>query len=135
MCAGNIEVWLQRLVDGMQGTMKAIVKRAYRNVQEMGFAEFVFSHPAQVALLGIQFQWTADMQARPTRSHTSTRGLIIGFWASCYVYSGDQRSMHPHGARWERGKCTSVVRALCNHPLYHSRGVTHLIERKSFQVL
>lgn len=48
----------------MQSTMKAIVKRAYRNVQEMGFADFVFSHPAQVALLGIQFQWTADMQAR-----------------------------------------------------------------------
>ena len=47
-CAGNIEVWLQRLVDGMQGTMKAIIKRAYRNVQEMSFEDFVFSHPAQV---------------------------------------------------------------------------------------
>ena len=46
--AGNIEVWLQRLVDGMQGTMKAIIKRAYRNVQEMSFEDFVFSHPAQV---------------------------------------------------------------------------------------
>ena len=47
--AGNIEVWLQRLVDGMQSTMKAIIKRAYRNVQEMSFEDFVFSHPAQVA--------------------------------------------------------------------------------------
>jgi hypothetical protein len=46
--AGNIEVWLQRLVDGMQGTMKAIIKRAYRNVQEMSFEDFIFSHPAQV---------------------------------------------------------------------------------------
>ncbi len=41
-------MWLQRLVDGMQGTMKAIIKRAYRNVQEMSFEDFVFSHPAQV---------------------------------------------------------------------------------------
>ena len=49
--AGNIEVWLQRLVDGMQGTMKAIIKRAYRNVQEMSFEDFVFSHPAQVAVM------------------------------------------------------------------------------------
>ena len=48
--AGNIEVWLQRLVDGMQGTMKAIIKRAYRNVQEMSFEDFVFSYPAQVVL-------------------------------------------------------------------------------------
>ena len=43
-------MWLQRLVDGMQGTMKAIIKRAYRNVQEMSFEDFVFSYPAQVKL-------------------------------------------------------------------------------------
>lgn len=30
---------------------------------EQGLEEFVFSHPAQVALLGLQFQWTADTQA------------------------------------------------------------------------
>ena len=35
---GNIEVWLQRLVDGMQGTVKAIIKRAVRNVQVGGEA-------------------------------------------------------------------------------------------------
>jgi dynein heavy chain len=29
---GNIEVWLQRLVDGMQGTVKHAIKRAVRNV-------------------------------------------------------------------------------------------------------
>ena len=47
----------------MQHTMKAIVKRAARNVYEMDLQAFIFSHPAQTALLGIQFQWTADMQA------------------------------------------------------------------------
>ena len=59
---GMVEVWLQRLVDGMQGTVKNIIKRASRNVQEMRLEDFMFSHPAQIALLGIQFQWTADTQ-------------------------------------------------------------------------
>ena len=61
---GMVEVWLQRLVEGMQGTVKAIVKRAARNVAEMGLQDFIFSHPAQVALLGLQFQWTAETQVR-----------------------------------------------------------------------
>ena len=60
--AGMVEVWLQKLVDGMQGTVKATIKRAYRNVQEMALEDFIFSHPAQIALLGIQFQWTGDTQ-------------------------------------------------------------------------
>lgn len=59
-----VEVWLQKLVDGMQGTVKAIIKRASRNVSEMGLEDFIFGHPAQIALLGIQFQWTADTQVR-----------------------------------------------------------------------
>ena len=62
---GVVEIWLQKLVEGMQDTMKAIVKRAARNVYEMDLQAFMFSHPAQTSLLGIQFQWTADMQARP----------------------------------------------------------------------
>ena len=54
-------MWLQRLVDGMQGTMKAIIKRAYRNVQEMSFEDFVFSHPAQVGLPPLQKFWVRVM--------------------------------------------------------------------------
>ena len=57
-----VEGWLAKVVDGMQGTMKAIIKRANRNVNEMKLDEFLFSHPAQIALLGLQFQWTADTQ-------------------------------------------------------------------------
>lgn len=33
---GNIEVWLQRLVDGMQGTVKHVIKRAVRNIYVSG---------------------------------------------------------------------------------------------------
>ena len=63
MSIGIVEIWLQKLVEGMQNTMKAIVKRAARNVYEMDLQAFIFSHPAQTALLGIQFQWTADMHS------------------------------------------------------------------------
>lgn len=78
-----VEVWLQRLVDGMQGTVKNIIKRASRNVQEMRLEDFIFSHPAQIALLGIQFQWTADTQvcflglqpSSPLRQATCLVGL------------------------------------------------------------
>lgn len=42
--------------------MKAIIRRAHKEVYEQELETFVFGHPAQVALLGLQFQWTADMQ-------------------------------------------------------------------------
>ena len=59
-----VESWVQRLVDGMQGTMKAIIKRAARHVNQLSLQEFIFNTPAQVALLGLQMQWTADTQVR-----------------------------------------------------------------------
>ena len=70
---------------GMQDTVKAIIKRAARNVYEMDLESFIFSHPAQMALLGIQFQWTADMQVRnpcnrpacPERSHDITPSFLF----------------------------------------------------------
>jgi hypothetical protein len=46
----------------LQGTMKAIIKRAAKEVYEQELEQFVFGHPAQVALLGLQFDWTATTQ-------------------------------------------------------------------------
>jgi hypothetical protein len=46
----------------LQSTVKAIIRRAHRDVHEQELEAFVFGHPAQVALLGLQFQWTADTQ-------------------------------------------------------------------------
>ena len=57
-----VEVWLARVVEGMQNTMKTIIKGAASHVNEQPLAEFLFSHPAQIALLGLQFQWTGDTQ-------------------------------------------------------------------------
>ena len=82
-----VEQWLAKVVEGMQGTMKASIKRAARNVNEMKLDEFLFSHPAQVALLGIQFQWTAETQVRDSLGHgllcQRTAGTQVG--ASCMV--------------------------------------------------
>jgi dynein heavy chain, axonemal len=67
---GNIEVWLQRLVDSMKNTVCAIIKAANRNVYNQELEAFIFSHPAQIALLGIQFMWTADTQQALTNAKT-----------------------------------------------------------------
>lgn len=67
---GNIEVWLQRLVDGMKDTVCAIIKAANRNVYNQELEAFIFGHPAQIALLGIQFMWTADTQTALTNAKT-----------------------------------------------------------------
>lgn len=61
--AGMVESWVQGLVDGMQYTLKAAIKRAARHVNELSLTYFLANNPAQVALLGLQFQWTADTQA------------------------------------------------------------------------
>ena len=34
-----------------KGTVKATIERAYRNVQELGFEDFVFSSPVQVGAI------------------------------------------------------------------------------------
>ena len=62
MAVGNIEVWLQNLVDGMQNTIKSVIRMAHDEVHEQDLETYIFTHPAQISLLGIQFLWTSDMQ-------------------------------------------------------------------------
>uniref|UniRef100_A0A7S0GLB7 Dynein heavy chain n=1 Tax=Micromonas pusilla TaxID=38833 RepID=A0A7S0GLB7_MICPS len=66
MAVGNIEVWLQSLVDGMQMAIRSIIKMANSAVFEQELEQFIFGHPAQISLLGVQFLWTADMQGALT---------------------------------------------------------------------
>jgi len=68
MAKGNIEVWLQALVDGMQATVRGVIKVASTHVNEQDLETFIFTHPAQISLLGIQFLWTGDMQTALTQS-------------------------------------------------------------------
>lgn len=96
---GNIEVWLQRLVDGMQGAVKHAIRRAVRGVYDAALQDFIFAYPAQVALLGVQFQWTADTQAALAAAKTDkavmaknlkkTDALLrCGGWAA--IFGGGQ---------------------------------------------
>ncbi|KAK9794950.1 hypothetical protein WJX73_010224 [Symbiochloris irregularis] len=72
---GMVEVWLAKVVEGMQTTMKNIIKRANSNVNEQTLPEFLFSHPAQIALLGLQFQWTGDTQAALSAAKTDKNSM------------------------------------------------------------
>lgn len=74
-----METWVQGLVTGMQTTMKAVIKRAARHVNELSLEEFLLNSPAQVALLGLQFQWTADTQASDLRSPCD---WLLAWWPS-----------------------------------------------------
>ena len=68
-------MWLQRLVDGMKDTVCAIIKQAQRDVYNQELETFIFSHPAQISLLGIQFMWTADTQAALANAKTD-KGIM-----------------------------------------------------------
>lgn len=73
---GNVEVWLQRLVKGMQSTVKSSIRQAVEDMQTQSLEEFIFSHPAQVALLGLQFQWTTDQQAALHAAYRQEKGAL-----------------------------------------------------------
>ena len=66
--SGMVEAWLGRLVAGMQGGVKAALRRAVRAAAAgTPPADLVNQHPAQAALLAMQWLWTADTQAREGR--------------------------------------------------------------------
>jgi hypothetical protein len=61
-CAGNVEQWLAQLVAAMQATVKSVMRTALANIEDARVAEFIIAHPAQAALLAIQFRWTIEVQ-------------------------------------------------------------------------
>lgn len=59
---GNIEDWLLKVEKEMQRTMKNICQAGYQDCFSKTLREFTDEYPSQVALLGIQFIWTARLQ-------------------------------------------------------------------------
>lgn len=51
----------------LQETLRVLARQALRDVYEQDLETFLFSHPAQIALLGLQFQWTLDTHVRGRR--------------------------------------------------------------------
>ena len=61
-CEGNIEIWLNKLSESMQESIKYVVKDAWDVCLSIPLREFINRFPAQVALLGIQMIWTYKME-------------------------------------------------------------------------
>jgi dynein heavy chain, axonemal len=75
---GPVEVWLSRLVKGMQDTIRSNIKAAASAAADpaLKVSDFVFSRPAQAALVGLQMRWTAETTAALEAAAREEKGAL-----------------------------------------------------------
>eukprot|EP00471_Norrisiella_sphaerica_P006901 CAMPEP_0184484204 /NCGR_PEP_ID=MMETSP0113_2-20130426/5915_1 /TAXON_ID=91329 /ORGANISM="Norrisiella sphaerica, Strain BC52" /LENGTH=4710 /DNA_ID=CAMNT_0026865073 /DNA_START=240 /DNA_END=14372 /DNA_ORIENTATION=+ len=72
---GNIEDWLTVLLNEMMEAVKGIVRVGATTYDAMPIEEFIKKSAGQVALLGIQFMWTSDVQEGISRLRKYSKAL------------------------------------------------------------
>ncbi|NXH48679.1 DYH9 protein, partial [Dicaeum eximium] len=60
-CSGQVEVWLSRLLDTMRATVRDGMSAAVAAYEDKPRDQWLFDHPAQVALCCTQIWWTAEV--------------------------------------------------------------------------
>jgi dynein heavy chain len=60
-CNGQVEVWLNRLLDTMRDTIRHEMTEAVVAYEEKARDQWIFDFPAQVALCGTQIWWTTEV--------------------------------------------------------------------------
>ncbi|NXH86672.1 DYH17 protein, partial [Edolisoma coerulescens] len=59
--SGQVEVWLNRLLQHMRSTLRNLIPRALGTYEEKPREQWVFDYPAQVALTCTQIAWTSEV--------------------------------------------------------------------------
>ncbi|XP_029978186.1 dynein axonemal heavy chain 9 [Sphaeramia orbicularis] len=60
-CTGQVEVWLNRVMDTMRSTVRHEMTEAVMAYEEKPREQWLFDYPAQVALTCTQIWWTSDV--------------------------------------------------------------------------
>lgn len=84
LAQGNIEDWLNKLVFGMQQTVKDIARQMSSSLlADLGdvterekLEKFVKKYPSQISLLGLQLLWTWDCEMAFRRYRAGERGIL-----------------------------------------------------------
>lgn len=60
-CTGQVEVWLNRVTDSMQKTLRDLFRDAVHSYEDKPREQWLFDWPAQVSLCGTQIWWTTEV--------------------------------------------------------------------------
>ncbi len=62
LCEGQVEVWLNRLMETMRSTIRHYMTDAVAMYEEKPRDVWLFDYPAQVSLCGTQIWWTSEVR-------------------------------------------------------------------------
>lgn len=75
---GPAETWLARLVHAMQQTIRILIRKTAADVTSpnLDVSNFIFSRPAQIALIGLQMRWNRDITTALVAASREEKGAL-----------------------------------------------------------